>query len=191
MKRFLILYLLAAVAYGMAIQKILRPETTTIMYEKVSQPAMGVTLDVSVIQGEELYIKCGTKNRMSQETKLVNSYKKNLELKEAGEFEVHIINKSGDFANVTISIYVDRAHEDTDDAEVLRKLLDKVRVDLLNIYNDVLKLKNSNMQSLRKAKSTRNILWILSIFPVMYVFLSIVRLRFIKSFFSNKKQDKI
>lgn len=191
MKILLALALVLKLACSIAIQKILRPNTTTIIYEKISQPGMGVTLDVSVIQGEDLFIVSGTRNRFSEKIKLVNSYKKNIELKEAGEFEVHIVNESGNFANVSVSVYVDRVHEDTDDAEVLRKLLDKVRVDLLNIYNDALKLKNSNAQSLRKAKSTRNILWILTVFPIMYVFLSVIRLRFIKGFFSNKKQDKI
>ncbi|KAI5167136.1 hypothetical protein NEIRO03_1683 [Nematocida sp. AWRm78] len=176
---------------GIAIQKIIRPKTVSIMAEKVPQAGMGIKVDINVIEGHGIYVATGMKNNLSEQVELVDSFQKNIEAKQAGEFELRIINESDDYANISVSIYVDNAHEDTDEAEVLKKLLDKVRVDLMNIYNDILKLKNANTNSLVKTKSAKNTLWVVCVFPLLYIFLSYWRLQSIKSFFSTKKRNKI
>lgn len=187
----LLLLLLLGGIHGIAIQKILRPNSTTVLSEIISSEGLGVTVDVSLIEGTKVFLTSGMKNKPTEKLPLVQSYKTNIESKEPGEFEIKLINESSDYVRASISIFVDRAHEDTDEAEVLRKLLDKVRVDLVNIYNDSLKLKNISINGLGKAKSAKKILWIFSVFPLLYVFLSVIRLRFIKSFFSNKGHKKI
>ncbi|OAG30041.1 hypothetical protein NEIG_01074 [Nematocida sp. ERTm5] len=176
---------------GIAIQKIIRPKTVSIMAEKVPQAGMGIKVDINVIEGHGIYVATGMKNNLSEQVELVDSFQKNIEAKQAGEFELRIINESDDYANISVSIYVDNVHEDTDEAEVLKKLLDKVRVDLMNIYNDILKLKNANTNSLVKTKSAKNTLWVVCVFPLLYIFLSYWRLQSIKSFFSTKKRNKI
>ncbi|EIJ87835.1 hypothetical protein NEPAR06_1923 [Nematocida parisii] len=176
---------------GIAIQKIIRPKTVSIMAEKVPQAGMGIKVDINVIEGHGIYVATGMKNNLSQQVELVDSFQKNIEASQAGEFELRIINESDDYANISVSIYADSAHEDTDEAEVLKKLLDKVRVDLMNIYNDILKLKNANTHSLVKTKSAKNTLWVVCVFPLLYIFLSYWRLQSIKSFFSTKKRNKI
>lgn len=191
MRRESVLLLLLSVVQAFAVQKIFRPNTTSVLQEKVPQASMGITLDVNVIEGQKLFIMSGMKNRPMERIELKNVYKKNIEAKDAGEFEVHIINTGDNFANVSVSIYVDKAHEDTDEAEMLRKLLDKVRVDLMNIYNDILKLKNMNAQSLAKTKSAKSILWVICVFPLLYVLLSYLRLNIIKGFFSSKNPHRI
>lgn len=191
MKTGILVCLLLGLVNGIAVQKIFRPKTVNIMSEIIPQSGMGIKLDVTVIEGEELQIIAGTKNNLSMPVDLVSTFQKNIEAKEAGEFEVRIINNSDEYAQVSVSVYVDKAHEDTDEAEVLRKLLDKVRVDLMNIYNDILKLKNSNTTSLLKGSSAKNTLWVVCLFPVLYIFLSYWRLQAIKGFFSTKKYNKI
>ncbi|KAI5186761.1 hypothetical protein NEHOM01_1692 [Nematocida homosporus] len=191
MKLIFVFAVCLGIIRAIAIQKILRPNSTTIISEKIDQASMGITLDVNTIQGDDLYILSGFKNRAMEKVKLAGSYKRNLESAEPGEFEARVVNESGEFANVTISVYVDKAHEDTDEAEVLRKLLDKVRVDLVNIYNDVLKIKNMNIQSLSKTKTAKRVLWVVSASPGLYILLSILRLRFIKGFFTGKNPNKI
>ncbi|KAI5171571.1 hypothetical protein NEFER03_0893 [Nematocida sp. LUAm3] len=183
--------LLVGTVRGIAIQKILRPNSTTVLSEIVSGAGMGVTVDVSLIEGSKIFLSSGMKNKAAEKLALTQSYKRNLESTEPGEFELKLINESSEYVRASVSIFVDQAHEDTDEAEVLRKLLDKVRVDLVNIYNDSLKLKNMSINGLGKGKSAKKILWIFSVFPLLYVFLSVIRLRFIKSFFSNKGHKKI
>ncbi|KAI5192266.1 hypothetical protein NEMIN01_1918 [Nematocida minor] len=191
MKTGILVCLLLGLVHGIAIQKIFRPKSITVMSEVIPQAGMGIKLDATIIEGSQIQILAGMKNNLSASTELVGTFQKNIEAKEPGEFELRIVNDSDDYANISISIYVDRAHEDTDEAEVLRKLLDKVRVDLMNIYNDILKLKNSNNNSLVKATSAKNTLWVVCIFPALYIFLSYWRLQSIKGFFSTKKRNKI
>lgn len=191
MKTGILVCLLLSLVNCIAIQKIVRPKSVSIMTELVPQAGMGIKLDATVIEGEHIQIMTGMKTNMSSANDLVGTYQKNIETKEAGEFEVRIINNSDDYAHISVSIYLDKSHEDTDEAEVLRKLLDKVRVDLMNIYNDILKLKNSNTTSLVKASSAKNTLWIVCLFPILYIFLSYWRLQSIKGFFSTKKYNKI
>lgn len=191
MKTGLLVCLLLGLVNSIAIQKIFRPKSVSVMTEIIPQGGMGIKLDVTVIEGDQLQIMTGMKNNMSSAVDLVGTFQKNIESRESGEFEVQIINNSDDYAHVSVSIYVDKSHEDTDEAEVLRKLLDKVRVDLMNIYNDILKLKNSNNTSLMKASSAKNTLWVVCLFPILYIFLSYWRLQTIKGFFSTKKYNKI
>ncbi|KAH9386833.1 uncharacterized protein NEMAJ01_1729 [Nematocida major] len=191
MKAVILACLLLGLAQGIAIQKIIRPRSVSVMSEIVPQAGMGIKLDATIIEGSGVQIMSGMKDRLSAASELVSTHQKNIESREAGEFEVRIVNDSDEYANISVSIYVDKAHEDTDEAEVLRKLLDKVRVDLMNIYNDILKLKNANTTSLVRVKSAKNTLWVVCIFPVLYVFLSYWRLQSIKGFFSTKKRNKI
>ncbi|KAI5162684.1 hypothetical protein NEAUS03_2060 [Nematocida ausubeli] len=195
MKKGFVLASVLCLALGyiqaIAVQKIIRPGTVTVLSEKITQAGMGIKLDVTIIEGHDIQISSGMKNNLSAPVELVSSFQKNIEAKNPGEFELRIINSSDDYANISVSIYVDKAHEDKDEAEVLRKLLDKVRVDLMNIYNDILKLKTANTSSLLKTKSAKNTLWIVCIFPLLYIFLSYWRLQSIKSFFSTKKRNKI
>ncbi|KAI5180205.1 hypothetical protein NEOKW01_0534 [Nematocida sp. AWRm80] len=191
MKVLVVFTLMIGLIHGMAIQKIFRPKTTTILTEKIQQVPMTVTVDVNVLHGNNLYVMCGMKNTPMSKVELVGTYKPVVQVKELGEFELHIINESNDYTKLGVSIYVDKPYEDTDEAEVLRKLLEKVRIDLMNIYNDILKLKNMNTQSLLKAKSAKSILWFICVFPILYILLSYIRLNSIKGFFSNKKPNKI
>ncbi|KAI5190591.1 hypothetical protein NECID01_1032 [Nematocida sp. AWRm77] len=191
MRREAIFVLLLCAVHAFAVQKIFRPNSTTILSEKVPEKSMGITIDVNVIEGQDLYIMSGMKNRPMEKIELKNVYKRNVEFKEPGEVEVWIINKGEEYANVSVSIYVDKSREETDEAEILRKLLEKVRGDLTSIQNDILKFKNINSQSLSKAKSVKSILWIICIFPLLYVFLSYLRLNIIKGFFSSKNPHRI
>lgn len=191
MKTAVVLWLLIGLVQGIAIQKIFRPKSTTILSEIIPQAGMGIKLDATVIDGHNIKIMSGMKNNLSPAVDLVNTFQKNIEAKVPGEFELRIVNESDEYANISISIYVDKAHEDTDEAEVLRKLLDKVRVDLMNIYNDILKLKNTNTNGLIRATSAKHTLSVVCVFPLLYILLSYWRLQSIKGFFSTKQKNKI
>lgn len=184
--KWIVIALLLGLGSGFMQQKILRPNSTCSLYELVPTRTMGVTLDINVIDGESIFIKSGMKGSYMEEIELVKSHKKIFEPKEPGEIVVQLINKSSEFANVVVSIYADKMQDDTDEADVLKKMLEKVRIDLMNIYNDILKLKNMNAQSLIRTKSTKAILYATAIFPVLYIVLSAIRLNIIKGFFGTK-----
>jgi len=191
MNRVLFVVLLLNAVSGFAVQKILRPMSTCVYVEKIPETSTGITLDINIIDGQKVTISSGMKGKQMERAEMVGSYRRTLEPKSKGDFEVYIKNEEDRFINLSISVYVDKTQEDTDKTEMLRKLVEKLRIDLLNIYNDNLKLKNANTDSLLRIKAAKSSMWLICASPIVYIGLNYIRLNIIKGFFSNKKSKRI
>ncbi|OAG31260.1 hypothetical protein NEDG_01673 [Nematocida displodere] len=177
-----------SVVHCFSIQKIIRPKSSCEMFEIIPHGSLGINLDIIIIDGPPLLLTYGFQGAEPEAKNITieQNFKKTIEAKQAGQFEATLVNKTSSYTTFTVSVYVDKVHEETDDAEMLKKVMDNLRGDLMKIHNDSLKLKNLNVQSFLRAKTTKTVLWCTTLFPLLYVMLSYIRMNVIKGFFSNK-----
>jgi hypothetical protein len=170
------------------LQKILNPGEELAFSERILEPGLSMTVDVNVIGGSGLLFFVGKKGMHANTyVEVPTVARKIIEDIEKGEYILSLKNSGDHPVNFTVQSYVDKRHEETDEAEMLRKLLEKMRLDLTNLYNDNLKLKEYKTGSLVTAKKTKRILWALTFFPLFYIVLGALKLNLIKGFFSSNK----
>lgn len=193
MKGVVFLAALLGSALCVTLQKVVLPGDTTTFYERITEDKQGMSVDINIVGEQSLMFRCGKTRDVERAgfREVVGRYKHNAEMLEKGEYVVMVKNGNDKPVNFAINCYVDKARDEDDAAEVLRKILDKLRVDLTNLYNENLNLKDYKTTGLIKAKKTKKFLWVLTFLPTFYIVLGVIKLQIVKGFFSSKKGKKI
>lgn len=104
-----------------------------------------------------------------------------------GDYTMILVNQGDEPVMVSVGSYIDIDQKD-EDLSLLSSIVNKSKMNLDNLVNANLKLKELKEFSLRNARKDRRWMLLLCIMPVAYVLVGFVSLRIQKSFFAPRNR---
>lgn len=105
-----------------------------------------------------------------------------------GLYGIEIFNFDAKPVLFSLSTYVDKEVEVDENTTYIKNILEKLKMDLRNLYNSSMQLSVDKRNIIRDAKKSRTKLIWLCILPLGYVAVGVVKYRMMKSMFTPKKR---
>ncbi|ELQ75287.1 hypothetical protein THOM_1784 [Trachipleistophora hominis] len=105
-----------------------------------------------------------------------------------GLYAIEIFNFDSKPVLFSLSTYVDKEVEVDENTTYIKNILEKLKLDLRNLYNSSMQLSVDKRNIIRDARKSRTKLIWLCILPLGYVAVGIVKYRMMKSMFTPKKR---
>lgn len=105
-----------------------------------------------------------------------------------GAYGIEIFNFDARPVLFTLSTYVDKEAEVDENTTYIKNILEKLKLDLRNLYNSSMQLSVDKRDIIRDAKRSRTKLIWLCILPLGYIAVGVVKYRMMKNMFMPKKR---
>ncbi|TBU20362.1 hypothetical protein CWI38_0084p0060 [Hamiltosporidium tvaerminnensis] len=168
---------------------IIDPKTTETFYEQVKSDDLQLTIDMSLISKGTLNYRVRRPNMVlaDKDFKTATRGSAILKYSGAGPYAIDIFNPDDEPIYMVLGSYVDKEFEVDEDTAYIKSILEKLKSDLRNIYNQNMRIKEIKEENLRNLKKAKFKAYFLFVIALLYILVAYIKLRVVKSFFVLKK----
>ncbi|KAF7682514.1 hypothetical protein TCON_2260 [Astathelohania contejeani] len=169
---------------------VLQPKQHEILYERVPAEGLQFALELSLVsQGELGY--CVTHptdiTKSDRGFKILTTGNMTARYTGKGDYKIELVNSGSEPIFINMTTYVDREHVADDDKENIKEIVKNLRIELKNIYDWNMKLKDMKEVNIRTIKKIKKWCTLLCLVPICYVLIGVVKHRAMKNLFANRK----
>lgn len=183
---FIFLLTIAAWRHSMPIM----PKQTINLIEELKTKDANLNIILEVLPSENYSPEALTYKLVGPELNIQKTFtgtKTELKYSKMGYYDIFITNTGGSECYFSINTYTDSYTPDEDHLHI-KKITNKLRADLSNIYSENLNLKELKEINLRALRKDRKWMMTLIMLPIFYIIVGFVCLRIQKGFFTPKKR---